>query len=367
MATAKKLPSGSWRVQVYGGKDANGHKIMRSFTAPTKREAERDAAVWAMERKRKTVSLTLGDAMRSYIDTCRAQGYSPATIISYESKMKRYSSITPYRLDRLNAREVQAALDKRSAEVRPSTLKSDYAFIHTVIKKYAPEIDLYGITLAKRSSRKKAVLQESIARTILQEAIKKDADLFIYCLFTICAGLRPSESYALTWADISPNPVQISRADGSTFNAGMISIDKSTVKGDKGEYITKGTKSDAGTRSLCIDWSVFDSLYSIRQRGSDDERIIKLKPAAMSMRWSRFRKTLDIPEGFRFYDLRHYYATSVAYSGASEEELARAMGHSNSAFSHNVYVEMFSENAAVLNDRMASKTADLMYSIKGSK
>ena len=41
MATAKKLPSGSYRVRVYVGASANGKKKYKSITAPTKKEAER--------------------------------------------------------------------------------------------------------------------------------------------------------------------------------------------------------------------------------------------------------------------------------------------------------------------------------------
>ena len=40
MATAKKLPSGSWRVQLYAGKTPDGKRRYLSFTANTKKEAE---------------------------------------------------------------------------------------------------------------------------------------------------------------------------------------------------------------------------------------------------------------------------------------------------------------------------------------
>ena len=35
MATARKLPSGSWRIQVFDHKDVDGKKHYKSFTAPT--------------------------------------------------------------------------------------------------------------------------------------------------------------------------------------------------------------------------------------------------------------------------------------------------------------------------------------------
>ena len=37
MATAKKLPSGKYRVRSYSHTDSNGKKIYKSFTAATKK------------------------------------------------------------------------------------------------------------------------------------------------------------------------------------------------------------------------------------------------------------------------------------------------------------------------------------------
>lgn len=69
MATAKKLPSGSWRVRVYSHKDMNGKKVYESFTAPTKREAEIRAAEWANKRERRSRSdLSIKEALQGYIN-----------------------------------------------------------------------------------------------------------------------------------------------------------------------------------------------------------------------------------------------------------------------------------------------------------
>ena len=51
MATAKKLPSGSWRCQVYDYTDANGKRHYTSFTAPTKKEAEYKAAQFMVQKQ----------------------------------------------------------------------------------------------------------------------------------------------------------------------------------------------------------------------------------------------------------------------------------------------------------------------------
>ena len=58
MATAKKLPSGSWRCLVYDYTDENGKRIYRSFTSDDpspagKRKAEALAAQYAAEKEQK--------------------------------------------------------------------------------------------------------------------------------------------------------------------------------------------------------------------------------------------------------------------------------------------------------------------------
>lgn len=50
MPKAKKLPSGNYRCQVFSHKDAQGKKIYKSFTAPTKRQAELLAVEWKIRR-----------------------------------------------------------------------------------------------------------------------------------------------------------------------------------------------------------------------------------------------------------------------------------------------------------------------------
>ena len=71
MATAKKLPSGNYRVLVYTGKDASGKRQYKSFTDPDKRTAEFLASEY-LTRKRKgstAAELTLAQAIEQYIDS----------------------------------------------------------------------------------------------------------------------------------------------------------------------------------------------------------------------------------------------------------------------------------------------------------
>lgn len=103
MATAKKLPSGSWRCLVYDYTDENGKRIYRSFTSDDpspagKRKAEALAAQYAAEKeqkKRSSDKSLFSDRMESYI-TSKEAVLSPATIRGYRNIQKCSCATMPH-------------------------------------------------------------------------------------------------------------------------------------------------------------------------------------------------------------------------------------------------------------------------------
>lgn len=73
MATAKKLPSGNYRIRIYDYQDANGNQHFKSFTAPTKKQAELLAAEYAMSKNKVTTAdISVEKAIDIYINVKRA-------------------------------------------------------------------------------------------------------------------------------------------------------------------------------------------------------------------------------------------------------------------------------------------------------
>ena len=62
MPKAKKTASGKWRVTIYDYKDSTGKIHQKTFTADTKREAERMAAEY--QRGPVLADLTVGEAVK---------------------------------------------------------------------------------------------------------------------------------------------------------------------------------------------------------------------------------------------------------------------------------------------------------------
>ena len=358
MATAKKLPSGRWRVQTFD------HGQRHSFTADTKKEAERLAAIGiAEDRDKAKRGMTLAEALAGYIETCKAQGYSPSTIREYTARSRNsYPVIAAKRLDRLTVQDVQAQLDSRiNAGKSAKTVRNDWFLLRAVLTFYAPSLDLRRIRIARRQKREKLLFRESWAADILRiaRATWGEDDYYLYCLFTIFAGLRPSESYALRWPDISSTAMI--GLDG--IRSGTISVHAAEVRGVDG-YIRKPPKTAAGNRLLTVPWAMIEEIQRVKPRKGN--RILDMKPSVINWRWIRTKKLLGLPEDMRFYDLRHFYATAVANSGASEEELAARMGHSTSAFSHQVYVELFEDRQAAVNAALFAASESAIRASKAS-
>lgn len=362
MATAKKLPSGSWRIQPCITL-SDGTRLRVSITAPTKAEANRLAAQWLASQEMEQElnrNLTVGDAVDQYIGSCEKAGASPTTIKEYKSRRKTaFPLIENCRLSNLTAALIQRNIDHRLEKVSIKTVRNDFYLLKPVLALYAPGINLQRIKLAKKPKRKKIHMQESW-RTAIPSKIAEmygKSDFYLYILFLIFAGVRPSEAYALQWQDLSEEPTT-RLFEGNQYNVGYITINKATVRTSSNGYAIKPPKTDAGNRTIELDWSFFAELYSVRPRCAAHDRVFKINPYCNERKWRNVKTALKLPPDLRQYDLRHFHATDIANSGATEEEIMERMGHSTAAFSHAVYVEIFEEHQSALNAALAVRTAD---------
>lgn len=85
MATARKLPSGNYRVRIYQYTDQSGKKHYKSFTSKTKKEAERKASIWQTSISQSAGRMTMAEAAEAYIDE-RRPVLSPSTIRGYVTR-----------------------------------------------------------------------------------------------------------------------------------------------------------------------------------------------------------------------------------------------------------------------------------------
>lgn len=381
----KRGKDGLFHARKYIGRFADGKRHYEPFKDPSwdnllLQVAERRIAFANGENavphlEKEAPPMTLIVAIEKYIDTCRtmyeADGeYSVATIASYASICRSvdsnpvFNEVAHCRIEHVTVDKLQTAFDTavREKKLSVKTLRNWWGLIKPALDKYGPDIRLDKVKLAKGKAKKTMVIREADIPLVLSEARKIGDDFFLYVLFSAVLGARPSESYALTWADISAEK-QTSIVGGKAHEYGEVFIDKAAVRNEFGKYVEKDTKTEAGTRALSRPWSFFELLYSVRPRGRDDERIISMSTNSIPYRWNKLKQSVDLPDGMVMYDLRHYHATVMKACGAPDTYIASDMGHSDISTTHKHYFEALEEKKQEIDAAVYSHTDTLLKAI----
>lgn len=304
MATAHKLPSGSWRVQVYAGKGPDGKKQYRSFTALSKREAEFAALEFQMHYKevaRDASNMTVAEAIDKYIAS-KDGVLSPATIRSYQNiRSNRIQGLMDVRLNRLTSQMIQAAINQEAKPFQdktgctktpaPRTVWNTYRLLTGALSEYYPEFQPHIVLPPDRKEERTVLEPEQIAE-ILKKAEGTGMELPVLLAVWMC--MRASEVSGLTW-------------DCIDFQRRTVTVRQAKVRGKDGKWVLKGTKTASSTRTINAPDYILDKLEAA-QSSSETEYVVPLNPDALYSRFKSFLRKNDLPD-IRFHDLRHAAAS----------------------------------------------------------
>lgn len=330
MATAKKLPSGSWRCQVYDYTDANGKRHYKSFTSsnPTtkgKREAEKMAADYAAEKENKShCSLTFGEAFDNYIKD-RESVLAVSTIREYKrTKRMDLEGLSKIKIENITAEQIQELINRISKDKSPKTVRNIHGIISAVLKTYRPEMAL-NTTLPQKVPPKLYIPTDEDIQTLLGH-IDND-DMMIAVLLAAFGPLRRSEICGLEDTD---------------FNGNIAHIQRAVVLDENKQWVDKTTKSVAGNRFVPLPDFVIDHL---RDRKG---RIVHLKPNQISDRFIDLVARSGLPH-FRFHDLRHYCASIQHALGIPDAYIMQRGGWGSDAVLKQVYRHALSDKSEKMN------------------
>lgn len=338
MATAKRLPSGNYRVNLYIGKDETGKRIYKSFTGPDKKKIEAEAALFLYKKsEREESGLTVGESIDAYISS-RSNILSPSTIRKYKSMRRTcYAAIQDKYIEKIKTSEIQAFVNDFSLCHAPKTVDCMVGLLIASLKSSCPDRSFQ----IKRPAHKKTkfiIPTDKQIQTLISEAVSAH----IECAFILGAalGLRRSEISALTWADI----------DGEVLH-----VNKALVQDQSGEWIEKSTKTAAGTRDIPIPKYLVQKLLSIKPDGAKQtDRIIPISPNALTKAFNRAKKRAGIT--CRLHDLRHYNASVMLALGVPDKYAMERMGHATPNMLKNVYQHIIDEKqkevADLINEKM---------------
>lgn len=339
MASAKKLPSGHWRVNLFIGKDLDGKRKYKSFTADTKKEAEYMAAQYNLERKEnKAHKLTLHEAISRYIESKR-NILSTSTIRGYRVVLDNYvPQLMDIQIGDLTQEAIQLAINSMAAQFSPKTCSNTYCLICSALKAYRPDFVLY-ITLPQKSKKEIYVPDEKEITKIYQLSLGTVNEIPIF-LAAEC-GLRASEICALRIENIKPTYIDIREA---------------RVLGDDGAEHIKAPKSTSGYRKVPISSEAYSYLTS---HADESGRVSPYKAGAICNNWCVFRKKHDLNKNLNFHALRHHYASKCILLGIPQKYIAELMGHSSTDMIEKIYQHIFPSAMEGYADKLRHQMSEL--------
>lgn len=330
MAKAKQLPSGSWRVLVYDGKDTKGKRIYTSFTAPTEKEADYMALDYQLHKSKKSkqIPLTFEQAAQQYIQNRNAV-LSPATVREYTGTIKRISNtFTQLPLKKITPQTVQKEINLLSQAVKPKTVKNIHGFISAVLKEYCPEITLHT-KLPQNQKIALCIPSEEEITILLASAKQYYPKLYLPILLAVCLGLRRSEICALKWQSID-------------FHKKTITISNAKVLDENKNWIIKNPKSFSGNRTILLSEFLCQTLQDTKkiQKYAKNDFVLSVKPNTITNTFPKLLKKANLPS-FRFHDLRHFHASMMLALNIPDKYAMERMGHATNTMLKTVYQHTF--------------------------
>ena len=327
MATARKLKSGSWRVRAYLGKDDSGKNIYKSFTAPTKSLAEKNAANYKPQENM-THGITFGSASLSFINNRKAV-LSPSTINGYDIIRRQikqhypeFYNIKPFMIGK---KELQDLINKVSESHSPKTVRNYYGFISAVIKYI--ELDLPSVTLPEKVRPKYNIPDNTVMKQVIECA--KGTRLEVPILLAAFGPMRRGEICALTLDDIQDN---------------VVHVNKDVVEGaDKMLHTKDVPKTYASDRYIEFPQYVIDLIH---KQGF----VTEMTPRVLSEAFRYFLERNGI-EHFRFHDLRHYGASALHAIGIPDAYIMQRGGWATDTVLKSVYRHTLDDEQKVLSDK----------------
>lgn len=322
-ANAKKLPSGNWRVQVYMGKDDNGKKIMKSFTAPTKWEAERAAEEY--KQGKRECELTVGECIDNYI-ALKENVLAPSTIYGYKTIRKcRLQTLMNVPAKDIDTKIVQRAVSLEARRLSHKSLIESVNLIKTALK-------MEGITpkLTITYPPKKSVIKIlPNVSDVLNAIIGSDIEL--PCLLAMCLGLRCSEVRGLKKEDLIGDTIYIHR--------------RKVFIGRK-DVTQEINKNETSNRKIHCPQFLIDRINEV-----DTEYICDITYPQLCVKFHRLMEKNNLK--VTFHDLRHINASVMLILGVPDKYAMERGGWSSTSVMKSVY-----QNVITDEKKKVDKTID---------
>ena len=295
MASAKKLPSGSFRTQVT--KYINGKRVVKSFTVSpdetrgdwrkAKQQSELLAREWQLAQEyNETFSKPVRDALEEYIED-RSQVLSPRTIYDYRKLIPFFGPVLDVPVDDMATPQVQALINEWSVSISEKTIRNRISFLLSALD-YAGNDKRIKLRYPQKRVKKVMAPDVQDVQRLLDNAPE---DLLPILCLAAFGSLRRGEIAALKQMDISRDMNTV------TVHADM-------VKTDDG-YVYKDLPKTAGSvRTIELPKNIIGLLPVSDDPGS---YVFGFNPNMISHKYDILKKRCGISTSF--HSLRHFAAS----------------------------------------------------------
>ena len=345
MATARKLPSGSWNCKVFAGYeivDSKKKRIYKSFTVADpsrrgKKECERLAAEWLVTQEDPGDNITVFDAVRKYIDI-KEKVLSPSTIRGYELYLRRITPIQTNMIQTLTQTQVQRWINSLAADgCSPKYIKNVYGLVSSAVRYFGGRT--FSVSLPAAIAPDLHTPCDDDMRLLL-EHLKGRPELLAAVLLAAFGSLRRGEICALKVED---------------FVGDRVRITKSMVLDKEGYWCTKPTpKTDESNRTVVLPAFVLEHI-TMPKSG----RVVPLYPSQITSRFYRAVRSCGCETPFRFHDLRHYYVSIAHALGVPDAYIMQMGGWATDNVMHRVYRDTLPDIMAAEQEKMTNHFADV--------
>ena len=330
MADARKLPSGSWRVQLYLGRDKNGKKITKSFTAATRWQAEKAADEYLANGmvSESPNKITVGEAIDNYL-ALKENVLSPSTIRGYRViRRTRFQCLMDVDIHDVTSFKVQQAINEDAPRIGRKSINDAKSLLTSALKLYDIKIELNVTLPQKRPNIKDMPMATQVIQAI------KGTEIELPCLLAIWLSLRMSEVAGLQFGDISGDTILVQR---------------SVVYSEKGYVVRNVNKTYDSTRRLKLHPYLLGLIMKIPHQ-KEDEFIIAQKRQYIYKHFKKHMKEHGID--ITFHDLRHMSASIMLALGVPDKYAMERGGWATPSTLKSVYQHTFSDERKLVDRKI---------------
>lgn len=335
LPTAKKLPSGAWRVQVM----VEGARVSVTDTDPKVAQAKAAALKAKLTEAAAAPSqLTVGAAIDRYIAT-KSGVLSPATIAGYKRiRANALSPLANIKLPALTQAKIQRVISDLSRTKSPKTVRNAHGLLSAVLREYKPEMTL-RTTLPQKRRYEVHIPTDTEIASIIQASHGTPMELPV--LLAVWLGLRASEICGISWDCVQGNTLHIKQAK---------------VAGENGPTL-KATKTFSGDRYLRLPQPIADL---IQAQPHIDEFVVHLTGQAIYKRFVRLCQKAGVPH-YRFHDLRHANASVMLALGVPDKYAMERMGHATPNMLKTTYQHTMRSRQEQIADQVDSYFSSILH------